>query len=177
LRNGTSAAKEGDDTNYQIQGLSSHPEQNVEDGMSGSHEPAMAYPIESIFEAISAEMANISVPTGWSWASSIRSIQSSDTRPKSWLTFGFRCNKIICSRNRSNCLTVQCLDVRLCQRFRNTVPERGELLPVKQALPVLSKAGCPPVTKLCQNHLFAIMGVSFEREAAPQIAENTEKPK
>jgi hypothetical protein len=138
----------------------------------------MAYPIESIFEDISAEMANISVPTGWSWASSIRSIQSSDTRPKSWLTFGFRCNKIICSRNRSNCLTVQCLDVRLCQRFRNTVPERGELLPVKQALPVLSKSRVSPCAKTVPESIFLpSWGLALSEKQIPQITENTEKPK
>src|ERR1700732_5013049 len=38
-------------------------EQIVEDSMSGSHEATMAYPIESILEDISAEVANINVST------------------------------------------------------------------------------------------------------------------
>ena len=38
-------------------------EQIVEDSMSGSHEATMAYPMESILEHISAEVANINVPT------------------------------------------------------------------------------------------------------------------
>ena len=38
-------------------------EQIVEDSMSGSHEATMAYPMESILEDISAEVANINVPT------------------------------------------------------------------------------------------------------------------
>src|SRR5580704_10491597 len=38
-------------------------EQIVEDSMSGSHEATMAYPMESILEDISAEVANIKVPT------------------------------------------------------------------------------------------------------------------
>src|ERR1700722_11729106 len=38
-------------------------EQIVEDSMSGSHEATMAYPMKSILEDISAEVANINVPT------------------------------------------------------------------------------------------------------------------
>jgi 3-oxoadipate enol-lactonase len=38
-------------------------EQIVEDSMSGSHEATMAYPMESILEDISAEVANINIPT------------------------------------------------------------------------------------------------------------------
>jgi 3-oxoadipate enol-lactonase len=63
-------------------------EQIVEDSMSGSHEATMAYPMGSILEDISAEVANINVPTVL-LAGRARSgrIQSNDTRPKSWLTF------------------------------------------------------------------------------------------
>ena len=38
-------------------------EQIVEDSLSGSREATMAYPMESILEDISAEVANINVPT------------------------------------------------------------------------------------------------------------------
>jgi 3-oxoadipate enol-lactonase len=38
-------------------------EQIVEDSMSGSHEATMAFPMKSILEDISAEVANINVPT------------------------------------------------------------------------------------------------------------------
>jgi 3-oxoadipate enol-lactonase len=49
--------------------LTAHPpspeilEQIVEDSLSGSREATMAYPMESILEDISAEVANINVPT------------------------------------------------------------------------------------------------------------------
>jgi hypothetical protein len=43
--------------------------------------------MESILEDISAEVANINVPTVLLAGELIRSIQSNDTRPRSWLTF------------------------------------------------------------------------------------------
>jgi pimeloyl-ACP methyl ester carboxylesterase len=73
--------------------LTAHPpspeilEQIVEDSMSGSHEATMAYPTESILEDISAEVANINVPTAL-LAGELDQVDSiDDTRPKSWLTF------------------------------------------------------------------------------------------